>query len=318
MAPVKLKCGDGNCLWESHELEYEQALPLVTQHMQYMHPVAQQPPQHHGQYQSLKGKMDTPVLKSGIDEAEYSTWLYNWENYKVVTGISAGLTSAQLYACMDEDLKNDVQKYNPEVNAKNMTEADLLSMVRRLAVKEESKLAHRIKMGRLQQPPGTSVRTFHANLKGTAAHCQYQVTHHCTCGKDNRVDYSDEVIQDQLVKGLADQEILADLLGDEKADRTTMQIVEFIARKEQAKQERGTVSCESTTAVWNQAQMPAINRICRNCKGPDHGSGKQRRKVCPARSSVCHKMANVWTSLIGQYFKYIILNCYIIDNSNFS
>ena len=71
------------------------------------------------------------------------------------------------------------------------------------------------------------------------------------------MDYSDEVIQDQLVKGLADQEILADLLGDEKADRTTMQIVEFIARKEQAKHERGTVSCESTTAVWNQAQMPA-------------------------------------------------------------
>ena len=103
MAPVKLKCGDGNCLWESQELEYEQALPLVTQHMQYMHPVAQQPPQHHGQYQSLKGKMDTPVLKSGIDEAEYSTWLYNWENYKVVTGISAQLTSAQLYACMEND-----------------------------------------------------------------------------------------------------------------------------------------------------------------------------------------------------------------------
>ena len=48
------------------------------------------------------------------------------------------------------------------------------------------------------------------------------------------------MIQDQLVHGIADHEILADLLGDD-----------YIARKEQAKAERGTVCGEApvTAAV---------------------------------------------------------------------
>ena len=53
----------------------------------------------------------------------------------------------------------------------------------------------------------------------------------------NTVDYADMVIQDQLVRGIADHEILADFLGDDKSGRSTSEIVEFIARKEQAKSE---------------------------------------------------------------------------------
>ena len=47
-----------------------------------------------------------------------------------------------------------------------MSEVDLMAAIKRLAVKEESKLAHHIKLGRTIQPPGTSVRTFYAQLKG--------------------------------------------------------------------------------------------------------------------------------------------------------
>ena len=229
-----------------------------------------------------------PTLKSGVDQAEWSHFEYEWDNYKTAMGITGNTTSAHLYGCLEEDLRRDLQKSNPAVRAADMTEGNLLAAAKRLAVKEETKLAHRIKMGRALQSPGSSVRTYHAHLKGSAAHCRYQITHHCTCGRDSMVDYSDEVIQDQLVKGLADQEILADLLGDEKADRTTDQIVEFIARKEQAKLERGTVVYESTAAV-GQAPKPAKIRICRGCKGPDHGNWQKRREVCPARDSVCDK-----------------------------
>ena len=59
-------------------------------------------------------------------------------------------------------------------------------------------------------------------------------------------DYSEEMILDQLIRGIGDKEILADLLGDTKTDRTLSEVVEFIARKEQAKQEQGKVSFEST------------------------------------------------------------------------
>ena len=43
------------------------------------------------------------------------------------------------------------------------------------------------------------------------------------------------MILEQLIRGIGDKEILEDLLGDTKADRTLVEVVEFIARKEQAK-----------------------------------------------------------------------------------
>ena len=37
---------------------------------------------------------------------------------------------------------------------------------------------------------------------------------------DHEFDYSDEIIKDNLVRGIADPEILSDLLGHQKTDRT--------------------------------------------------------------------------------------------------
>ena len=42
------------------------------------------------------------------------------------------------------------------------------------------------------------------------------------------------MIKDHLVRGISDQEILSDLLGDPKSDRTAREVVDFVANKEQA------------------------------------------------------------------------------------
>ena len=109
----------------------------------------------------------------------------------------------------------------------------------------------------------------------------------CICKEVNTVDYADMVIQDQLLRGIADQEILADLLGDEKSDRLTSDIVDFIARKEQAKSECGTVAGDSTAArVIAQKQG---GRPCGGCGGPDHGGRAQRLNNCPAKYTTCER-----------------------------
>ena len=60
------------------------------------------------------------------------------------------------------------------------------------------------------------------------------------------VDYSEEVILNQMVRGLADKEILADLLGESRTDMSLLEVVDYIARKEQANQEQSKVSFEVT------------------------------------------------------------------------
>ena len=89
-------------------------------------------------------------------------------------GIAGGTTSAHLYGCLDEKLKKDLQKSNQGVPAVDMTEAALMEAVKKLAVKKESKLAHRIKMSRAVQTPGVSIRTFYAQLKGLATACRQE------------------------------------------------------------------------------------------------------------------------------------------------
>ena len=225
---TSLQCTAPQCAFKTMQGTVDQVLQHLSLHAQTAHPVQQA--QGGG---TARGKVDRPTMKPACDQESWAFFLYDWENYKSAMNITGNAISAHLFGCLDEELKRDLQKAHQGVAAATMSEADLLQAIKRLAVKEESKLAHRIKMGRAIQQPGASIRTFHAHLKGLAAPCEYQISHTCGCGKTNNIDYSDNVIQDQLVRGIADQEILADLLGDEKSDRTTKEIVEFIARKEQ-------------------------------------------------------------------------------------
>ena len=81
-----------------------------------------------------------------------------------------GITSAQspvfLFNCLDSDLKDDILRANPGTEVAEMTEANLTDAIKALAVKVESKLVHRIRMGQTSQAPGTSIKIFHATLKG--------------------------------------------------------------------------------------------------------------------------------------------------------
>ncbi len=89
------------------------------------------------------------------------------------------------------DLRDDVA---------NMAEVDLLAAIKRLAVKDESTLVHRIKLGRMTQSPGTGIHTFLASLRGQAALCQYVATckeQDCT----HVYDFSDEIIKRQFSVG---------------------------------------------------------------------------------------------------------------------
>ena len=59
-------------------------------------------------------------------------------------------------------------------------------------------------MGKAVQSPGVSIRIFHAQLKGLATACEYSITSQCQCTRNNTINYADHVIQDQLVRGIAD------------------------------------------------------------------------------------------------------------------
>merc|ERR1711891_2551 len=110
------------------------------------------------------------------------------------------------------------------------------------------------------------------------------------------VDFSREVIQDQIIRGLNDSDIVSELLGDITVNRTLEEVIEFVARKEQAKLESSTVSVEQlVSAVKTTPDTPKSKAPCRHCKGPSHGpeTRQVRRDKCPAWSNICDKCARI-------------------------
>ena len=107
--------------------------------------------------------------------------------------IQPAMQSTALFYCCDDDLMRDIMRdHQGDVAA--MPESDLLAAIKRLAVKEESTLVHRIRLGKMTQAPGMPIRTFLANLKGQASLCQYVAT--CkeqSC--DHEYDFSTEIIR---------------------------------------------------------------------------------------------------------------------------
>ena len=91
--------------------------------------------------------------------------------------------------------------------------------------------------------PGTGIRSFVASLRGQVALFQY-VAPLCDTGLPRRhasgspcrepgctheFDFSEEIINDNLVRGIAEPEIISDVLGDPKMDRTLEETVSFIS-----------------------------------------------------------------------------------------
>ena len=78
MVPIRLHCVTMECHWESREMEFELAKIALIQHLQHVHPVAQQ---YQPDVQSSLGETHVlPALKSGVDQAEGNYFVKEWEH----------------------------------------------------------------------------------------------------------------------------------------------------------------------------------------------------------------------------------------------
>lgn len=83
------------------------------------------------------------------------------------------------------------------------TEAQLIASLKQLAVVFESSLMNRLHLGDAIQSPGQLINGFLVILKSLSHPCEYKIT--CSrAGCDKSVDYSAQMIKDQLICGMLD------------------------------------------------------------------------------------------------------------------
>ena len=109
----------------------------------------------------------------------------------------------------------------------NASEDDLLKSIKRLAVVYESTITHRLRLSEAIQSPGQNIHGYLAVLRSLARSCNLSIK--CSC--DLNVDYSDSVIQDQMIKGMSDDTDRQRLLAEPKSEDLSLEeVVEFLHR----------------------------------------------------------------------------------------
>ena len=295
---VIIKCPYEDCPWQSENLDGAFAA-VIAQQLAMHDKAAHSKPAPTSQ----KLNIDPPKIGVGASPEDWQAFCRQWAMYKTGTAICTPQAATALFYCCSEELRLDIMR-DTRADVSLMPEDDLLAEIKRLSVREESILVHRMKLGRMTQTPGMGVRTFVANLRGQASLCKFTVKcsePECT----HTFDYGNEIIKDNLIRGLSDHEILADLLGDPKTDRTLEEIVSYIAQKEQGKATRNAVGDSagvihqvkdsSGARTSNQAQSkPKYEKQgkCWACEGPSHGPKNDRATralKCPAWTATCSK-----------------------------
>ena len=154
--------------------------------------------------------MKRPVISSAGTPEDWNYFLSRWNDYVEATKVTGEDEVLQLLECCDEELRRYVTRMAGG-SLTNNTAEEALAAIRTLAVREESPMVSRAALYAMHQDRDEPVRTFAARARGQARTCKF--TQDCPqCS--TAVDFTDTMIRDVVTRGLDDQEIQQDLLGD--------------------------------------------------------------------------------------------------------
>jgi hypothetical protein len=98
-------------------------------------------------------------------------------------------------------------------------EALLLDEARKLVVKKRNKLVNRMKLASMVWGGDETITSYETRMKPVARTCKFQ--EECTkCKCKLPVDFTDQMVLDNLIRGLANEEVKRKLLDKPEEERT--------------------------------------------------------------------------------------------------
>ena len=150
--------------------------------------------------------------------------------------------------------------------------------IKTLAVRQENTIVARATLHNMRQDQDETIRSFEARIKGQAGICKYTTT----CPPDTSIadiDYTDAILRDVLVRGIADQDIQPDLLGDQNQNMSLEDMLRFVEAKESGKR--------SASRLLYPPNVSAASSTYRRAKQQDRGKQQDIRDKTPATCTYC-------------------------------
>ena len=232
-------------------------------------------------------KARRPELTLDTSEEGWSYFKARFDQYKKATGLEGEQVVTQLLECCSEAVRVDHHRTYSGLNG-TRDEKTVLKELRSIAVKKQNIAVNRIKLTSLQQDRGESVRKFAGRVRSLAAVSKFSVK--CCCKDEgcSPVSYTEEMIVDQVIRGLANQEIQKDVLSSDPMDLEKLLL--YVEGKESGLASQGLMI--GTSGVASVVQ-PAANteevkkkEKCRTCGSFLRWSCKNGQ--CPAKKKTCN------------------------------
>ena len=221
------------CLLEGCDYEATQEKTKVVVAMLNIHAITHATPPRESASNAKMEKLRRPTIALAGTAETWAYFVTRWGEYKMGTKLTGHDIVTQLLECCEEDLRKDLTRAAGR-SLVGSNEADVLAAMKKLAVRAENTMVARVALSNMRQGHEEPIRSFHARLKGQADTCRYAMT--CTkegCGQVN--DFTEEILRDVIARGIADQEIQLDLLGEKNQNMPLRDMIEYIEAKESGK-----------------------------------------------------------------------------------
>ena len=241
---------------------------------------------------------DRPIIEGNWSDSDWALFLDTWRRYKVMAGLSQEEEiRMELRAACSSDVNKLLFEFVGPTILDTATEDQLLSHIRKIAVKGLHKEVHRVNFGKVKQGDGESITHFVARLNAQAALCNFSVT--CSC--EAEVSFAEDMVSQQLVAGLRDQNHQSKVLAEATSLKTLQLKVERLQSLE-ATEESATKlqvpSAPSSAAAGKSSYKKAASggaskrvpeskaqdkkKLCATCGKSSHFGRSMSFKDCPA------------------------------------
>ena len=307
---VKMKCKVPACTYNTEEdidksAKTGEHLQLLGFHVEAIHPKPVPQPEvgtHHATAPTRMEKIQCPKLelKGGSStEEQWELFTFRWGQYKTMVDIS-GRETKNLAIGLGAEVEGLVFHRLGKESYEALSEENLLKEAKQLVVKSRNKLVHRLKLGTMVQGGDESITSFETRLKPVARTGKFQVE--CASCK-KMTDYTDQMVLDNLIRGLADEEIKRKVLATAEKECTLDKIIRFVEAEESGKYSLSdsklfdSVSGVSTFKKQQrefgkkeeeQPKGPSFHRIC----GKKHPLGKCPKTKCYFCSEMGHSKSS--------------------------
>ena len=290
-------CTFPGCLFSTGDHEMAVALQFLTIHGH-----------SHAQGNSNVGfnvtnidRIQKPKISMGCTIEKWDYFLTKWSTFKEMTKIPIQSVSALLLDCCNEELAIELNSTHGDM--KHKPEAEVMEAIKEMAVITEKRIVARVILLDTTQDREEPVRNFMAKLKGRARACKYVKKHNCSqCNHEDKVNYSDDMVRDVLIRGLNDADIRLDILCDPNEDMSLEQTVVLIEAKEKGKRSELKLSnsqqVNAMRSTYKRVSLAPLagnhnkDALCNWCGGKGHGSNRnmrqaERKGICPAYGKKC-------------------------------